>query len=239
MMLRWPLGIVGAVTVVALILVGAFELIDASARHTFDVRTSYAGVRGLQVYGGGGDVHVIGGQPPGSGVVVFAHVTEGLSTPRRQAVRRAGGVLHLSSSCATGLDTNCDVSYTVEVPSGVSVNAQSGSGNVDARNVTSTAPLKLSSGNGDVHADGIQAPTIVLQSANGDVTGVVDKAAAQLTASSGNGDVSLTVPDVSYAVRASSGNGSVSDGNLRIDPSSPRRIDADSGNGDVTISVPR
>lgn len=234
-MLRWPLVIVGALAVALLIVLGAYELIDASARHSYDVRTSYPGVRALKVDGGEGDVHIVGGQPSGSNVVVFAHITEGLSTPRHEIVRGADGALHLTSSCPRGFDTSCDVSYTVEVPTGVSVNAQSGGGDVDARDLSSTLPLKLSSGDGDVHADGIEAPTVVLHSGNGDVTAVVDRAATHLTASSGNGDVSLSVPNVSYAVHATSGNGDVSDDRLRIDPSSPHRIDADSGNGDVTI----
>jgi DUF4097 and DUF4098 domain-containing protein YvlB len=97
--------------------------------------------------------------------------------------------------------------------------------------------VTVHAGDGSVHATGLAAPGVNLESGNGDVSATLSQPAASLSASSGNGDVNLTVPDVSYAVHASSGNGTVIDGTLTIDPHSPRRIDASSGNGDVTITA--
>ncbi|HUB05187.1 MAG TPA: DUF4097 family beta strand repeat-containing protein [Solirubrobacteraceae bacterium] len=231
---RRALAALGGLALVWLIGWCAFELIDLVSRHTFDVTTTYAGVRSLEVEGGTGDVHIAGGTA-GSGVVVVEQVTEGLTTPHRNAVRGAGGALRLSASCPIGVTNYCRVSYTVTVPPGVSVTADSGAGDVDAHGLTTTAPLKLSSGDGDVDAVGVTAGNVTLESGNGDVTATLDQAPTHLDASSGNGNLNLTVPNATYAVHASSGNGSVSDPTLRIDPSSPRSITASSGNGNVTI----
>ena len=236
MIVRFSLTVLGALLIAALVAYGAFELIDLASRHSFDVSTGYAGVRSLEVNGGTGDVHIAGGAA-GSEVIVIEHVTEGLTTPDRRAVRGAGGALRLSASCSVTVSNNCGVSYTIKVPPGVAVNAESGAGDVDARGVSTTAPLKLTSGDGDVDAVGVNAGDVTLESGNGDVIATLDRAPKRLDASSGNGDVTLTVPNTTYAVRASAGNGTVSDSTLRTDPSSPRSITASSGNGDVTIQA--
>jgi hypothetical protein len=207
---RLSLTVLGALLIAALVAYGAFELIDLASRHSFDVAATYGGVRSLEVDGGTGDVHLIGGAA-GNSVVVVEHVTEGLSTPDRKAVRGASGALNISATCSVSISNNCGVS--------------------------TTAPLKLSSGDGDVNAVGIEAGNVTLESGNGDVTATLDRAPTRLDASSGNGDVTLTVPNTTYAVHASSGNGTVSDQTLQTDPSSPRSITASSGNGDVTIQA--
>jgi Toastrack DUF4097 len=234
---RLPLTVLGALFLAFLIACGAFELIDRASSRAFDVSASYAGVHSLEVDGGTGDVS-LNAAPAGSELVVVEHVTEGLATPDRTAVRGADGALRLSATCSPGISNYCWVSYTIAVPPGVAVDAGSGEGDVVARGLSTTAPLKLSSGDGDVSALGVSAGNVTLQSGNGDVTATLDRAPTQLQAGSGNGDVTLTVPNTTYAVHASSGgNGTLSDGTLRIDPSSPRTITASSGNGDVTVTA--
>jgi len=213
---RLALAVLGALLLAFLIACGAYGLSDLAARHSYDVRASYHGVHALRVDGGDGDVHLVGA-PSGSAVSVVEHVTEGLSSPSRVARVGAGGVLRLSAACTVVFSNSCGISYTVAVPSGLTVDAHSGGGDVDAR--------------------GIGAGNVTLESGNGDVSATLERAPSRLEAKSGNGDVTLTVPNVTYAVHASSGNGNVSDGSLRIDPSSPRTITATSGNGDVTIKA--
>jgi hypothetical protein len=234
--MRRSLTVLGSLLLALVIAYGAFELIDLGSRHSFDVSAGYGGVRSLEVDAGSGDIHLTTGAA-GSEVLVAERVTEGLTTPDRKAVRSPGGALRLSASCPIDITNFCRVSYTIRVPPGVAVNAESGNGTVDAQDLSMTRPLKLSSGNGDVNATGIDADNVTLDSGNGDVTATLDRAPTRLDASSGNGDVTLTVPNTTYAVHASSGNGSVSDSTLRIDPSSPRSITASSGNGDVTVRV--
>jgi Toastrack DUF4097 len=231
---RLSLTVLGGLLLAFLIAYGAFELIDIGSRASFDVSATYGGVRSLEVDGGTGDVHLTAGAA-GSDVIVVEHVIGGLTTPDRQAVRGAGGALRLSSSCPVGISNYCQVSYTIAVPPGVAVDADSAGGDVDARGLSTTAPLKLTSGDGDVSALGIGAGNVTLDSGNGDVTATLVRAPSRLYASSGNGDVTLTVPNTTYAVHVSSGNGDVSDSTLRTDPASPRTITASSGNGDVTV----
>ena len=214
--LRLTLTVLGALLLTFMIACGAYGLSDVAARHSFDVRGAYAGVQTVEVDGGDGDVRLTGA-PAGSGVAVVEHVTEGLTSPRSEAVRMTGGVLHLSADCSFVFSNSCGASYTIAVPSGVAVDAHSADGNVDAH--------------------GMSAGDVTLESGNGDVTATLNQAPARLKASSGNGDVTLTVPNTTYAVHASSGNGSVSDGTLRIDPTARRTITATSGNGDVTIKT--
>jgi len=236
--LRLPLNLLGGLVILVLIAYGAFELIDLSSRHTYNVRTSYGSVRAVEVDDDTGDLHLVAG-PAGSDLVVLTHVIEGLRVPRLHVLHPSAGVLHLSSSCPVFLDSNyCDVSYTVTVPAGASINADSSEGDVDASDLSTTAPLKLSSSDGDVHALGISAGgDVTLKSGNGDVTATLLRAPSQLTANSGNGDVKLTVPDVSYAAQVSSSDGDVHDGTLKIDSSSSRKLSATSGDGDVTVAT--
>jgi hypothetical protein len=231
---RLSLTALGGLLLALLIVYGAFELIDIGSRESFDTSATYGGVRSLEVEGGTGYVHLTGAAPA-SKLVVVEHVIGALTTPDREAVRGPGGALRLSSSCPVGISNYCQVSYTIAVPPGVAVEVDSGAGDVDARGLSTIAPLKLTSGDGDVNAFGIGAGNVTLQSGNGDVTATLVQAPARLSASSGNGDVTLTVPNTTYAVHATSGNGSVSDSTLRTDPSSPRSIVASSGNGNVTV----
>lgn len=210
------LVLVGAAVVILLVAFGAFSLLAAGALHTFSVRSSYPGVRSIEVAGGDGDVHLTA-VPAGSPVLVVSHVTEGFAAPHRQVLQPHPGALQISYNCGASVD--CSVSYDITVPAGV--------------------PVTVNAGDGSVDATGLDSPHLRLQSGNGDVKATLSQPAVSLNASSGDGSVTLVVPDVSYAVRASSGNGSVNDQSLSIDPHSPRSIDASSGDGDVTITAAR
>jgi hypothetical protein len=236
--LRVALTVIGAAIVVSLVALGTVTLLDLASRHTFDTHAGYTGVRALYIDDGGGDI-ALTGAPAGAPVSVTEHVTEGLATPRRRAVRDGAGGLHLTASCPEPLGLECQVTYDVAVPPDVTVSANSGAGDLIAGDIATNSSLKLSSGAGDVHAQRISAPVVRLESGAGDVQAQLSTPARLLTASSGAGDVTLTVPDVTYAVHASSGAGSVSDSSLRTDPSAPRTILASSGAGDVKIGVGR
>jgi hypothetical protein len=214
--MRRFLVFIGALVVVLLVAASAFNLLALGARHRFAVWSSYTDVRSLEVDGGSGYVHLTG-VPAGSPTVVIAHVTEGFTAPHRHAFWSGLGALRVTYSC--GSSTDCGVSYDVTVPAGV--------------------PVRVNTGNGGVHATGLDSSQISLESGNGDVSATLTDPATLLSATSGNGNVTLVVPDTTYAVQASSGNGNVNDQSLSIDNHSPRRIDASSGNGDVTITAAR
>ncbi|HEY5197126.1 MAG TPA: DUF4097 family beta strand repeat-containing protein [Solirubrobacteraceae bacterium] len=244
---------IGTILVVGLILGGAFTLIDIAARHSFDVRASYAGVQSLEIDDDTGDVRLTSA-PEGSRLTVTEHVTQGLVAPRRAAAF-VHGVLRLTTDCR-GFDPECRVRYAVAVPTGTPVTASSGAGTVTASHLASARPILLSSGAGDVIADNvwsdtslqlssgagdvsasrIGSPQLRVSSGAGDVTADVSTRIGNLVARSGAGDVTLHVPFAAYAVHATSGAGTVTDHELSTNPASPRRIDATSGAGDVTIT---
>jgi hypothetical protein len=207
---------IGSLVVVLAIAAGAFSLIALGARHTFSVRNTYRGVHSVRVDSGDGDIH-LSSAPAGSPLVLVAHVTAGFSPPHRHATEPHPGELLIGYSCPT--DVDCSVSYDVSVPTGVSVTA--------------------AAGNGDVGATGLDSPRVRLKSGNGDVNASFTVAPTSLTANSGNGDVTLIVPDTTYDLHATSGNGNVNDQAITIEYRAPRRIVASSGNGDVTVATGR
>lgn len=226
-----------AATLFALLFIagGAQALLDLSARHAFDVRSSHAGVRTITVEDDSGDVRLTGA-PAGGPVRVVAHLTEGLRKPRWTATRGAGGTLRLRASCPVLFSTVCDVRFEVEVPAGVAVSAHSGHGSVTAEGV-SAPDVELETGAGSVRASGLRVRRVRASAGAGDVRVGMLTPPSLVDAHSGAGGVELTVPDAVYAVDAHAGAGDVIDGAVRKDPASPRRITATSGAGDVRIDV--
>jgi hypothetical protein len=230
------LTLLGALFALALVGLGAWTLLDLSARHTFDAHRAFQGVQSLTVNDDGGDVRLTGA-PAGSKLTVTEHVTEGLSVPHRHVQRTAGGKLALRASCEAVFSSECGVDYVISVPSGVAVRVNSGAGDVSAVGLSSRASIYLESGAGDVRSERTNAANVTLSTGAGDVSAQFLRPPALLIAESGAGDLSLTVPNVSYALQASSGAGSVSDSHVKVDPSSRRVIRATSGAGDVRIGV--
>jgi hypothetical protein len=103
--------------------------------------------------------------------------------PPSVTVAASHGVLTLDApACA---DSGCSVGFTVTVPTGISVTAASGGGNVS---VSGAAGANLDSGGGSVSATGIDGPlTVAAEGGNVTVSG---SAGANLD--SGGGQVSAT-----------------------------------------------
>ena len=240
----------------ALVALGAYNLLDLASRHTTTQQASYMGVRSL-VIEGAGDVRLTSG-PAGAPVQVISHVTEGLRGPHRSAQRSAEGTLTLSSSCPGFLGGQCGVSYEVRVPSGTSVRADTDAGDLVAEALVSAQPvvlsssagdvtvsdvsapsIELSSSAGDVEASGLRARQVELGSSAGDVIAALATPAERLVAESSAGDVELLVPNALYRLDASSSGGDVSAGRLRTDPAAARAITAHSSAGDVRVTPAR
>jgi hypothetical protein len=233
---RLVLKLIAALCAAAFIAGGTLTLLNLMARHTFTVRSSYAGVRSLNVGSGSGDVQLTSA-PTGARLKTVEHVSEDLETPRRVSTLDGSRLLNLSEHCSILMSTECSVDYEITVPSGVGVRASSGTGDIKATGLVTTAALSLHSGAGNVTAIGISAPTVTLDSGAGDITARLTTPPRDLQASSGAGNITLTVPNVTYDVSASSGAGTVSDRDLQTDPNSPRRITVSTGSGDITIRV--
>ena len=247
------LYLAGAALAVALVLAGAFALLGAAVRDSFDVRASYAHVRTLVVKTDNGAIKLTGA-PAGEPVAVTAHVERGLDEPRRSAARGAGGTLTLTGDCQGIHVGPCEVGYEIAVPAGTRVVARSGAGPVQATSVEGDPEVRLSSGAGAVTVHGIRAKAVHLETAAGEIeaTGVdaasvsatsaaggvavsTERAPTELQAHSDAGSVAIEVPDVPYALHTSAPAGKVIDEGLRQDTTSPRRLSATSDAGDVVV----
>jgi DUF4097 and DUF4098 domain-containing protein YvlB len=166
--------------------------------------------------------------------VVIAQETEGLFKPRLGSRRAAGGALSLTASCPGQLE--CSVHYELAVPPDVAIKVSSGFGDISATDLTSESSIQLGTTAGDLHATGLDAPSVKLSTGVGGLTASLARPARILTAATVAGGIRLTVPDTTYVVHANSGVGHVSDQRLQIDASSPRTIDANSSLGNITIT---
>ena len=94
--------------------------------------------------------------------------------------------------------------------------------------------VDITSGTGDVKAEGIAARRVSLSTGTGDVTATMAEAPDSLEASSGTGDVTATVPSGAYRLDLSTGVGDTSTTGIQDDPTSPHLLSLSTGTGDVT-----
>jgi hypothetical protein len=230
---RVVLVVLGAIFTLAVIGIATFLLLDIASQHSFQTSASYANVRTLVVHSGAGDV-TLTRAPAGTALVVKANETEGLFKPKVRSRQAHDGALTLTASCPGQLE--CSVHYSLAVPPDVAVRVSSGFGDINATNLTSATSIQLGTTAGDIHATGLDAPTVKLSTGVGGVTAALTRPPRSLTAKTVAGPLRLTVPDTTYAVHADAGVGHVSDQRLHVDPAAPRTIDATSSLGDITIA---
>lgn len=251
------LHVVGALVGLAVIAAGAFAILILLSRDSFDVASTYGGVRTLVIRDDTGAVELTG-VAAGEPLRVVEHVERGLSAPKRSAVRGPGGALTLTGDCpGTGFGS-CEIRYRVSVPADTRVVVRSGTGRVHAAGLASESPVTLSSGTGDIDVRGLRAPVVALDSGTGEVeasgvdaprvtatsaTGAVgvsmDRVPGDLRAHSSAGSVAVDVPDAAYALDASTAAGKLINAGVRDVATSPRRLSATSDAGDVVLSVRR
>ncbi|WP_433426472.1 DUF4097 family beta strand repeat-containing protein (plasmid) [Microtetraspora malaysiensis] len=166
----------------------------------------------------------------------YVSVTERLywSNDKPQAGHKMkGDALSVYYDCRKSWGT-CGVDYKVEIPKGVQVNLDAGSGDLTLRSLT--GPLDLKVGSGDIEGDGLGGKKLLAEAGSGNVTLKYAAAPDGVELSVGSGDVVLTVPDETYDVntRTTSGNANIS---VKKDSSSPRKMSLTTGSGDVTVSA--
>jgi hypothetical protein len=166
--------------------------------------------------------------------------------------RTDGDTLILDSDCGTfGVITNCTTHFTLRVPTGIALDVDTSSGDVEVEGETGVLTLATSSG--DVVARAA-APAIALDTSSGDV--VVDGSATDVTASTSSGDVEITiageppdavraetssgdvlveVPYAAYAVETDTDSGDDDVEGIRQDGAASRTIVARTSSGDVKV----
>ncbi|KAB8195737.1 DUF4097 family beta strand repeat protein [Nonomuraea phyllanthi] len=144
-----------------------------------------------------------------------------------------GESLLLTYDCASDLGT-CSVDYKIEVPKGLAVDLDAGSGNITLRGLTGRLDGHV--GSGDLDAADLRAKQAVVEAGSGNVELKYAAAPDGVELKLGSGNVVLHVPDGAYDVKTETGSGDV-DVSVKDDDSSPRKITLTSGSGDVTVSA--
>ncbi|WP_318211533.1 MULTISPECIES: DUF4097 family beta strand repeat-containing protein [unclassified Streptomyces] len=165
---------------------------------------------------------------------------------------KPGGVTHrIDGGRLTlgGCGDDCEVDYTVEVPSGVAVDGGATTGDLslsdvgpvdlktDAGNVTLegvAAEVKVRTSNGNINGKDLRGNRIDAQTSNGEIDLTPGKP-QDIRAETDNGELALTLPDSSYQLLVKTGNGD-KDIRVRNEPSGDYRIELTTGNGDISVN---
>lgn len=162
------------------------------------------------------------------------------------------GTLELFARKPQGKDDVCDGGFVIEAPAGATLEAQSGSGDIEASGLSK--PVRLRAGSGSIRLKDVLGQ-IYAVTGSGDITAQLKSAA--FDARTGSGNVRVTLAKASGLVSARTGSGRVDVGlpagsKLRLraktgsgkivnalpdDPKAALVVEASTGSGDVSISA--
>ncbi|MCA2221586.1 DUF4097 family beta strand repeat-containing protein [Nonomuraea aurantiaca] len=142
-----------------------------------------------------------------------------------------GDTLSVFYSCPKGWD-NCAVNYKIEVPKGLQVDADAGSGDITMRQLT--GQIEASAGSGDVDASGLGTKKIFAEVGSGNLALKFAVVPDSVEMKSGSGDASLHLPAGAYDVQTKGGSGDVQV-SVDKDPASPHKVSVATGSGDVSV----
>jgi hypothetical protein len=191
--------------------------------------TITARVTTLVVKGGAGSITVRGSS---RATIAVSQQSSYTKTPPATTHAVSGTTLTLTYTCPG--EFVCGVSYDIQVPRGVAVQASSASGAITLTSLT--APVSAQTTAGLISATGLGSPTASLKSAAGGINATFTAAPASVHASTRVGPISISVPgSASYQVNTHTYVGS-STVTVRKSPASPHAITASSYLGSITIS---
>jgi hypothetical protein len=246
MQLRW----IAAVAALALTPAALF-----AAEGTFDKTLSVNGPANLSVSTGSGYIHITPG-PDGS-VHIIGHVHSSMGwfggSPEERVRRVTDNppIVQNGNSIEVGQHThfeNVSIDYVISVPRGTSVQANSGSGDLNISNLG--APLKAGTGSGDIEANDLTGD-VQLNTGSGDIRAMVNGAhyvkagtgsgtirlqgiTGGLFAETGSGDIEVGgQPGDGWKLETGSGSVTLNTGN-----NAHFSLDASTGSGDVHSDPP-
>ncbi|WP_101788687.1 DUF4097 family beta strand repeat-containing protein [Nonomuraea indica] len=185
-------------------------------------------VAALRVEPGSGDAVIT--EYDGTAVRVVETLHWRRTKPEAEHVVEGGGTLRLSYTCSDS--SSCSVDYKVQVPKGLTVDVDSGSGDVALRSLT--GPVKLVLGSGDVTGAGLTGKRLTAELGSGNLDLAYAAAPDEARLQAGSGDIVLRVPDDAYAVRTDMGSGDETI-SVRRDGAAPHKMTITSGSGDVNV----
>jgi hypothetical protein len=184
-----------------------------AAEGTFDKTLTVSGSAALTIDTGSGYIHITPGPAGSIHIVGHVHSSKGLfSGSPEENVRHVTDnppIVQNGNEVEVGMHThynNVSIDYVVTAPGGTSVNANSGSGDLNISGLN--APLKASTGSGDIDANSL----------TGDVS-----------LGTGSGEIRAQMSG-SHSTRAETGSGSIKLVGVT------GGLDAKTGSGDISIS---
>jgi hypothetical protein len=141
--------------------------------------------------------------------------------------RVEGDTLSLDYECHT-----CAVDYRLEIPRGMDVRLDTGSGMITLRSLTGA--VAASTGSGDVDASGLTAKRVKAETGSGSISLRFSAAPDHVDVQSGSGDSRVWVPSGAYNVETETGSG---DQEVQVtrDPGAPRTLIVKTGAGDAKV----
>jgi hypothetical protein len=231
-----------------------------AADANFDRTLNVSGSPNVSVSTGSGYIHVNPGS--GSQIHIVAHVKSshgwmngggGDVDSRIQQIVNNPPIVQNGNDITIGerhnndLYRNISIDYEITLPKASSINAATGSGDVQIQDAGAT--VKAQSGSGSVHVRGVQGPA-TLGTGSGDIE-LQQTGPGDVRAETGSG--SMRLEGVSGALKASTGSGDIeaagqptSDWKVSTGSGSVRLIignahfnlDADTGSGSINVSQP-
>jgi hypothetical protein len=252
--LRILLVLVGGLITVAMLAIGTFTVADSLGRRTevTQLLLSDVPINHIKIDVQGGSVVLRGGDR--RDVRGERRVTHGLQEPSLREVI-AGDTLTITGGCPIVSGVWCEVSYNLEVPVAVSIDAENGAGSIDASGLSgslrlhagagsidlddASGDLDLKAGAGSIDATRVRSARVVAESGAGSVNVVFVAPPTRVKAQAGAGSVDIEVPrdEATYNV-VSLGRGKGDGVDIATNPDSSRSIDADAGAGTVSIHYP-
>lgn len=178
------------------------------------------------------DIRIVEGDP--HVVKVTARVTSGLRKTTFEMGRR-GDEIKVASGCQTWLSPGCGVSLTIEVPKGLPLVINTGSGDITAESI-GKGVLTVSSNSGDIRATKLAVDEFSAESGSGDIRAEFAKQPFGVKAITSSGDIKAVVPlgKRTYVVTMKSKSGDASS-DIDSDADGAGFIVATSSSGDISL----
>jgi DUF4097 and DUF4098 domain-containing protein YvlB len=201
---------------------------ESEAKVAYDVS---ARVLSLDVESGSGDIVVVESGRSGVHVTETLHWRGNASAKPTTSHPVDGDKLTLNYRCPKS-SWSCGVDYRVEIPHGLDVKSDTGSGDITLRALS--GPVNASTGSGDIDANGLSGTTLIGKTGSGDVQVAFVAIPSDVNVDTGSGNGTVKVPQGSYAVTTDSGSGSQQVG-VTKNAAAPRKIVVRTGSGDVKV----
>ena len=230
---------------------GAFTMVGLFAHTSEHHESSYTWNGGeVSIDVGSGDVHVAAGT--GSQIEIAYTEHYELKKPTVTATTNGNG-LQLRARCPGGIfSNNCEINYTVTLPTSAHLVVHTGDGGIDVADLTGgmsadsgnggitfdnvSGEIVAHTGDGGIRATGLRSTSVQAKTGNGGISLEWAVPPTTVSATTGDGGIHLTVPAGSgpYAVQASTGDGGKSI-EVPTDPNATPAIVAHTGNGGIVI----